>query len=924
MLVRGAGFPLSDVLALAEPGLSALARLAATDPLTRPAFDAAFPSARERQRTLLRATASSSRFREAVTWQNRGAVVTGLDALLRHPERDDSRARKKELLVASYLQRYAAKCETIGFFGPVGWGRWDAGQSAAITATPGAKLLDARETFFEPWVVEAVVDALAACRELAELVPLRLPGSVRLERAEEARVIGGGRGPRGAAADEEADSLRAGRASRAAADGARAGRVGAAADEEADSLQAGRVSAAADGARAGRVGAAADDARAGRVGAAADEEAGSLRAGRASRAAADGARAGRVGDAADEEAGSLRAGRVGAAADEEAGSLRAGRVGAAADEEAGSLRAGRASRAAADGARAGRVGAPAVEREASVRAARASRAPEVRLRVAGEPEASEDDAALLSLADGKRHALALAAAAKRRWPARFPDEAQTVDALFRLVELGLLLPALPMTIEPHPARRLLAAAKSLAPALRDTLTRTLNALEGGRVEVASAAGDAAALGTALEHLEATFTALTGQAATRHEGRAYAGRALVYEETRRAGTWRFGENLRAKLAAPLALLLDAARTFTSRVAQGFLGGVERRFDALGGGRIPLDVLWRETGGLFDGQPPAVVAKEARALEARFAKAMPLDEASREQRFSSADVRRKLGRALEAKGEAWPGAKHHAPDVMLAVRSGEVVPVLGELHVGVTPFTTLSVLAHCPVRAELEKLYAADLPGPHVTPVPWEDFARSTHDARLAKDSTRWHVDLGFRNTSPLPSSRVLRVAGLVVTRRRGGLWVSPSGEGSPAFPLLHVLERRMKLRAASELHLFSWRRHRPRVWLDEVVVAREAWRVGTEALAWASSSDAKERFLGATAWALSCGFPRFVFLRSPAEVKPIYVDFESPTLVDLACKFLRGAPEVVLTEMLPAPDEVWLGDAEGQRYVCELRMVAVEG
>lgn len=134
---------------------------------------------------------------------------------------------------------------------------------------------------------------------------------------------------------------------------------------------------------------------------------------------------------------------------------------------------------------------------------------------------------------------------------------------------------------------------------------------------------------------------------------------------------------------------------------------------------------------------------------------------------------------------------------------------------------------------------------------------------------------------------------------------------------------MKLRAASELHLFSWRHHRPRVWLDEVVVAREAWRVGTEALAWASSSDAKERFLGASAWALSQGFPRFVFLRSPAEVKPIYVDFESPTLVDLMCKFLRGARAVVLTEMLPAPDEVWLGDAEGQRYVCELRMLAVE-
>lgn len=59
----------------------------------------------------------------------------------------------------------------------------------------------------------------------------------------------------------------------------------------------------------------------------------------------------------------------------------------------------------------------------------------------------------------------------------------------------------------------------------------------------------------------------------------------------------------------------------------------------------------------------------------------------------------------------------------------------------------------------------------------------------------------------------------------------------------------------------------------MVVAREA----TGALAWASSSDARERFLGATAWAAAPGFPRFVFVRSPAEVKPVYVDFESPVL-----------------------------------------------
>jgi hypothetical protein len=55
-------------------------------------------------------------------------------------------------------------------------------------------------------------------------------------------------------------------------------------------------------------------------------------------------------------------------------------------------------------------------------------------------------------------------------------------------------------------------------------------------------------------------------------------------------------------------------------------------------------------------------------------------------------------------------------------------------------------------------------------------------------------------------------------------------------------------------------------------------------------------------------------RSPLERKPIYVDLESPTLLRVLARFLRPAAEktphapVILTEMLPAPDECWLADA----------------
>jgi hypothetical protein len=74
-------------------------------------------------------------------------------------------------------------------------------------------------------------------------------------------------------------------------------------------------------------------------------------------------------------------------------------------------------------------------------------------------------------------------------------------------------------------------------------------------------------------------------------------------------------------------------------------------------------------------------------------------------------------------------------------------------------------------------------------------------------------------------------------------------------------------------------------------------------------------------------PRRVFVRSPLERKPIYVDLASPTLLRVLTRFLRPAAEetpnapVVLTEMLPGPDECWLADGAG-RYTSEFRVVAV--
>jgi hypothetical protein len=67
-----------------------------------------------------------------------------------------------------------------------------------------------------------------------------------------------------------------------------------------------------------------------------------------------------------------------------------------------------------------------------------------------------------------------------------------------------------------------------------------------------------------------------------------------------------------------------------------------------------------------------------------------------------------------------------------------------------------------------------------------------------------------------------------------------------------------------------------------------------------------------------------------EDKPVYVDFDSPILVDNLAKIIRrtmdqGAADatIAITEMLPTIEQAWLRDAAGQRYTSEFRIVTVD-
>jgi hypothetical protein len=174
-LVRSAGFPARWVLGVAAPRTSAALDAGA---------DSVEPTYREDAEAVehaLRAIAMDPRFREALTWQNRAALATGVDRLLAIPvgTRTSKPIRARERLIASYLQRYCLKNDTIGFFGPTGWGTATE-EAHPVTLAVGPSLLSWRAVYFEHWAIETLARVLASETELRRQLPPRLLPTVSL------------------------------------------------------------------------------------------------------------------------------------------------------------------------------------------------------------------------------------------------------------------------------------------------------------------------------------------------------------------------------------------------------------------------------------------------------------------------------------------------------------------------------------------------------------------------------------------------------------------------------------------------------------------------------------------------------------------------------------------------------------------------
>lgn len=745
-VLRTAGFPAQGLTRLAAPDCAATADAYLDGAAGSEELEKIFDETAKHCSREVYSIATDRLFREAVTWQNR-SVLPALDGIRNagpSPGRT-KKQRERERIVARYWQRYCAKTETIGFFGPVCWIRVNPAAPAAVTAQPGSGLVRDRRVFLEHWALTAYADVIAADRDARRWLIPALHAHLTLDGD---RVLDPAKPP---------------------------------------------------------------------------------------------------------------------------------------------------------------LSLPHTE------------------------------AYVLARCDGRRTAIAIARCATADPRSGVRAEEDVYLLLDQLVRRGVLRWNLDLPVDLGCERMLRDRLAAIGDdGIRRTALDGLDRICRARDAVATAAGDPDALDAGLASLEAEFTAVTGSQAVRKPGQMYAGRGVCWEETTRDLDVIVGGPVLEAIAAPMAVILQAARWVSVAVAEAYLRALRGLYEELsadlGSPDVPLGQLWFLAQGLFYGSGDRPGDAVAADLRRKWAQLFGLDGVgpdAHEVRLSSAALRPELPRIFPADRPGWADARVHSPDLQLCARGpeamnrGEFTVVLSEMHVAWPTNTCGVFVCGHPDPAGLRAAQLADFGPGRVRPLLPADWARNTSRLAFALDD---HSDvlLGFTAAPGADPDRLLPITGVSV-RDDGGHLVAMAADGR-RWPLAEVFARLLSEIAVEAFKLTGTGAHTPRITLDELVVSRETWRAMAGECELATAVGDLDRFLAARRWRRALGLPEQVFAKIGTETKPVFVDLASPLYVASFASMLRAARAaggdsvpVTVTEMLPRTDQAWVPDSAGDLYVSELRL-----
>ncbi|MFE7853375.1 lantibiotic dehydratase [Streptomyces sp. NPDC057403] len=553
------------------------------------------------------------------------------------------------------------------------------------------------------------------------------------------------------------------------------------------------------------------------------------------------------------------------------------------------------------------------------------------VRVPGRPAQPVDEraAAVLELCDGTRPVAGIAAALD------LPED--DVVALVReLARKRWVHWRLEVPAATHPDRALRAIVERVPDAAaRDRALAKLAVLEGGRDAVRDAGDDAGALTAAIGALEADFAALTDTEAQRAKGaRTAPCRGLVYSDTRRAATATAGPGLLAHLE-PLQLCLTAARWMTNRFADGIRDRLRTTYDRLAAdGPVDLATLWLHT--LPSPHPEAgdLIDAVQGELRAKWARLLDIPHGARRVRLTTADLAARVREEFDEPGDGWSLARYFSPDVLVvaedeaALARGDVELVLGEMHCALNTMGASLFVHQHPDRDALISETSRDFPAPRLLPMLAKELPlKWSTRSRPSLDRDQDHYVALVDQTGDPYRPRTVLSADVPVQDIDGRLTaILPDGT---RYDLLDAYANTLTQRVMDRFTLRPEGDHTPRISVDRMILARETWQLPVAEADFADEKSEAARFVRARHWQRRHDLPRFVFVVSPTEPRPFYVDFDSPVYTTILAKAARrlarqdpGA-RLKISEMLPTPEQAWLTDADGRRYTSELRFVAVD-
>lgn len=556
-------------------------------------------------------------------------------------------------------------------------------------------------------------------------------------------------------------------------------------------------------------------------------------------------------------------------------------------------------------------------------------------------------AAVLRLCNGDLNAHQIAQSLLRSRIEGMSNEREIYAILDGLLAQNLIVWQWELPVDAFPERRLRELLERIEDKpLREATLSSLKELEHAKDAVSAAAGDPEKLDAAFSVLEETFTTLTGEASTRAAGRTYAARTLVYEDCRRSTQVEVGSEIINELTQPLSLLLKSARWFTYEAAKVLRDELRRVYRELvkknghGRGVDGLSFWVKAQGQMFgnsvnqqNGLEAPVLSGLQGVFQQRWKDVLGMSDGEKQVKRRSSELRERAEKAFAAPHAGWSFGKYHSPDIMIATRDAESIRrgdyefVMGELHMGNNTLGGSVFVEQHENPQELIAAVESDMPNVRAVPMTPKEWVTARINYRFISPQD-YRIEFTV-NSFHGQRERAIPIAGLVVEESEDGL-VARTRDGRLCFDMVELFGGMFSGFVVNQFKLVRDLPHTPRITIDRLIVSRETWRFTAADITFATIKDPADRYLAARRWADSKSLPRFVFVKAPVETKPVYVDFDSPTFVHLLAKLIRHQAEegsegatMAFSEMVPTFEQLWLPDAEDNRYTSELRIVALD-